>query len=182
MAQHLTGKLLVATPGLSDPNFHRTVLFIGLHDEGGAFGLVLNRPAVAELKEHLPEWEAAASPPALVFRGGPVEPSSIMALALGAAEDDPGWRPLTGGYGLVDLGDHEGARSRRWRELRFFSGYAGWGAGQLDAEMEAGAWWVADVMDGDVFTDDPDGLWRRVVQRDPSTRMYGHAPLDPRAN
>ena len=107
----LTGRLLVATPLLSDPNFRRTVVLVVEHEpEQGTLGVVLNRPTQVPVDQVLEPWTDLATDPPVVFSGGPVAPNSALALALVPGTDEPvGWHPLDGGapamtrLGLVDL-------------------------------------------------------------------------------
>src|SRR5690606_27818234 len=80
MSESYAGKLLVAGPDLLDPNFARSVVLICLHDDAGAFGLVLNRPLAAAVVDHLPAWAEWASHPASLFSGGPVDPTAVVGL------------------------------------------------------------------------------------------------------
>src|SRR4029450_1172808 len=75
------GHLLVATPGLRDPNFERTVVLLVAHEEGGALGVVLNRATEVPVSEVLAGWGGLASEPAVVFEGGPVQPEAAICLA-----------------------------------------------------------------------------------------------------
>ncbi len=75
------GRLLVATPLLGDPNFERTVIFVLEDNEEGALGLVLNRPSPLEVTEPLPDWSRLVATPSVVFVGGPVSRTSVIALA-----------------------------------------------------------------------------------------------------
>src|SRR5512138_2312280 len=77
----LTGRLLVATPGLRDPNFERTVVLLVAHEDGGALGVVLNRATEVPVAEVLGPWGALADEPAVVFEGGPVQPEAAICLA-----------------------------------------------------------------------------------------------------
>lgn len=185
VAESLAGKLLVATPGLEDANFRRTVVFVCLHSAEGALGLVLNRPLPpAAIAEHVPAWERYVTPPVVVFVGGPVERTAALALAL-AHGDTPesGWTPLSDRIGLLDLGREPGEVGGSLAALRIFSGYAGWGAGQLDGEVEAGGWFVVDALPGDAFSAAPESLWREVLRRQPGQlAMFAHYPDDPSAN
>ena len=107
----LTGRLLVATPLLGDPNFRRAVVLIVEHEpEQGTLGVVLNRPTQVPVGQVLEPWTELATDPSVVFTGGPVSPNSALALALVPGTDEPvGWHPLDGGapamtrLGLVDL-------------------------------------------------------------------------------
>ena len=87
----LRGRLLVATPPLVDPNFDRSVVLMLEHGEEGALGIMLNRPTEATLATVLPEWQAHASAPGVIFSGGPVAPEAVIALARGGADSDAGW-------------------------------------------------------------------------------------------
>ena len=160
------GRLLVATPALDDPNFCRTVVQLVQHsDEDGALGVVLNRPSDTPLGEVLPGWALLAPDPVVVFMGGPVQESAAICLArLSAPVADPSVVPVPGApwLGTVDL-DVDAADPVQ--EVRVFAGYAGWSPGQLEAEVDEGAWWVLDGLPSDCFTPDPSALWRSVLRR-----------------
>lgn len=163
----LKGKLLVAAPRLADPNFSRTVVLLLAHSEEGAVGLVLNRPSTTAVGAPLPEWEDFASEPAVVFMGGPVSEGSIcLAQAKPqVAVPETGYLPLEGSLGTVDL-EADPAFVAPWLErLRIFSGYAGWGPGQLEDEISSGAWWALEATEDDMFSSDPEALWKRVLGR-----------------
>src|SRR5689334_11817816 len=102
----LTGRLLVATPALTDPNFERTVVLLLDHDEEGSLGVVLNRPTQVDVSAVLEPWAQLAGDPAVVFQGGPVSLDSALALAVVPGEPGPeeplGWRRVHGAIGLVD--------------------------------------------------------------------------------
>src|SRR5437879_9313064 len=106
----LTGRLLVATPKLADPNFDRAVVLLLDHDQKGSVGVVLNRPSPVGVGDVLEPWAALAGTPPVVFQGGPVELDSALGLAVvpgeQAADGDAGllgWRRVHGAIGLVDL-------------------------------------------------------------------------------
>ena len=165
------GRLLVANPLLPDPNFDRTVVFlIAYNDDDGAIGVVLNRPSETTVAAPLPRWERMAASPAVIFVGGPVQHDAVICLARSfghpAAEEPPGqWRAVTSEIGTLDLDlDPDGLQSSL-SEVRLFAGYAGWSPGQLEAEIDAGAWWVVDAQPEDAFCDDPDQLWKAILRR-----------------
>ena len=171
----LKGRLLVATPNLGDPNFERTVVLVLEHGEG-ALGVVLNRPSGLDLAEPLPEWARAAAHPPVVFIGGPVAPSAAVCLArLGADGGARGWQPvlgpsgplsgMTGPVGTLDLDSDPDQTIPRLDEIRVFAGYAGWGPGQLEAEIAAGGWFVVDADAADPLSPDPEALWSAVLRR-----------------
>lgn len=173
MEETLAGRLLVASPLLGDPNFHRTVVLVLEHGEEGAVGVILNRPSASPIRSVLPDWVSAAVDPTVVFVGGPVEPEIGIALS-GAHGADTA---LTGVW-LADL-----ASEPTTAPVRIFSGYAGWDAGQLESELEEGSWMVVDADRGDVFNPDPDGLWSEVLRRQPGRlRLLSSYPPDPSYN
>ena len=162
-----TGRLLVATPALTDPNFARTVVQLVQHsDEDGALGVVLNRPSETALAEVLPGWALLAPDPNLVFVGGPVQETAAICLArlASGAGDDPSYVVVPGApwLGTVDLDADAGEAVE---EVRVFAGYAGWSPAQLEAEVEEGAWWVLDALPSDCFTPAPEELWATVLRR-----------------
>jgi putative transcriptional regulator len=161
------GRLLVANPALPDPNFHRTVVFMLEHGDGGALGVVLNRPSETAVSDPLPRCESLAAEPSVVFVGGPVEPAAAICLAEVEAAVGMHWNPVLGAVGTLDLGDGSGAEDLlgQVQRLRVFAGYAGWGPGQVEAELEAGAWFVVDALAADVLCDQPRLLWRTVLRR-----------------
>ncbi|MCW2598800.1 MAG: protein YqgE [Frankiales bacterium] len=166
------GRLLVATPsldggGLDEAVFSRTVVQILQHsEEDGALGVVLNRPTGTDLADVLPGWGLLAPDPVVVFEGGPVQQTAAICLGrlTAAATDDPSYVMVEGApwLGTVDL-DVDAADALE--EVRVFAGYAGWSPGQLEAEVEEGAWWVLDALPGDCFTSEPELLWRQVLRR-----------------
>ena len=102
--ESVRGRLLVATPALLDPNFRQTVLLMLEHHEEGALGVVLNRPSQLTVRDTIKEWAGAVARPPVIFVGGPVSPSSVIALA-SVALDDAGqhWSQVIGRIGTVDL-------------------------------------------------------------------------------
>jgi putative transcriptional regulator len=151
----LSGKLLVASPPLTDPNFDRTVVLVLDHGDHGALGLVLNRRHRGAVPDPLRRWEPLLAPPGGLHVGGPVEPDGVIGLA--RADSPTGWRAVDLAVDPADQ-DLDG-------EVRLFLGYAGWGPGQLDDELLHDAWIVLDAEPGDAFHPDPTTLWRNVLAR-----------------
>jgi putative transcriptional regulator len=171
-AESLGGRLLVATPLLGDPNFRRTVILIVEDEpEEGTLGVVLNRPTEVQVGQVLEPWTELVTGPTVVFKGGPVSPNSALALALALGEDEPlGWRSLDGSslmsrIGLVDLEAPPELLAGGITSLRVFAGYAGWGPGQLRAEIDEGAWYVLAGEPTDAFLAEPERLWPAVLRR-----------------
>jgi putative transcriptional regulator len=177
----LRGQLLIAGPSLWDPNFRRTVVLIGHHDDEGAVGVVLNRPLEATVAEAVPPLSPIVPPGESLFAGGPVQPEAAVELADFEEPERAGIIALESiGFLPEETGPDEIGGLRR---ARVFAGYAGWGAGQLEAEMEEDSWHPAPAFPGDVFTDDPDRLWGTVVERlGPAFRLLRTMPIDPQMN
>ena len=176
MSDTLRGSLLVAAPILSDPNFRRTVVLVAEHGEEGAMGLVLNRPTETSVGEAVPELAPIAGEEELVFVGGPVSTASVLAVA---ELDDPedASELLFGAVGFVQEPDVGVVRGR------VFVGYAGWGAGQLEAELAEESWLVLPAETDDLFSDDPEGLWSAVLRRQGGPyALLSLMPPDPSLN
>ena len=159
------GKLLVATPPLTDPHFDRTVVYVLEHTSDGAVGVVLNRPTDEDAPGELYAWTDHMSPPATLFYGGPVDASALIALARLTGAVDGSWSQVAEGLGSIDLMLDPYEVAQGVHALRVFRGYSGWGAQQLDDELGEGAWMVLDAELTDVFCSTPAGLWRTVLRR-----------------
>lgn len=167
----LQGKLLLASPELLDPNFHRTVTLIVEHDENGALGLVLNRPtqiAVADLWGRVSERDCPYH--GLIYNGGPC-PGTVFALH---ADGEHSQAELPHGIHFTADRAHMDLLMEHAREpIRFFIGYAGWGAGQLETEFEQDSWLTLNSTRGRVFDTSP-RLWvdlLRKVDPDQASRI-----------
>ncbi|HEY8456989.1 MAG TPA: YqgE/AlgH family protein [Actinopolymorphaceae bacterium] len=183
-----TGRLLVASPVLRDPNFARTVVLVLDHDADGALGVVLNRPTETPVTSVLAPWTDLVTQPDVVFSGGPVATDSALGLAVlppGVDGDgEPlGWKRLYGKIGLVDLDAPPELLAGGLGGLRVFAGYAGWSPGQLELEVKAGGWYVVDSEPHDAFSPDPTGLWRQVLRRQrDELALVATFPEDPTMN
>ncbi len=155
---------MVAAPPLSDPNFDRTVIFMLDHNEGGALGLVINR-VTGDLDVEIDAWMHLIEPRVL-HCGGPVEPQALIGLGL-VPSTTPDGQVIESVECIepVDLDEDPTAMNTAPTKVRVFNGYAGWGPQQLDGELDLGAWIVVPAQANDVFTTDPDGLWRTVLAR-----------------
>jgi putative transcriptional regulator len=174
MSESLSGRLLIATPAMTD-HFHRSVVLVVEHSEQGAFGLVLNRPSETTVGEAAPELGELIGNEHLIHVGGPVQPNAVT--AIGDHEDpESATKLIAGTVGMVDL-DEPPQLSR----LRVFVGYAGWGPGQLDGELEAEAWIVEDLHPDDPFAEGD--LWARVLRRKGGEyALLARMPPDPSMN
>jgi putative transcriptional regulator len=177
----MRGSLLISSATLEDPNFARTLVLVLDSDEGGSLGVILNRPSERPVGDVLTSWRDLTTPPQVLFSGGPVEGNAAIAVAALAGTERPeAWQELTATepgqgagmtlgltLGLIDLDQPADTYVGKLAALRVYAGYAGWGAGQLEAEIEEGAWHLAPAAQGDLFHPRPDTLWREVLRRQP---------------
>ena len=181
---NLKGQLLVASPHLLDQNFVRTVVLLIHHSEEGAFGVVLNRPAdntIRELWEQVGETDCESD--RRVNVGGPV---AGPLMAIHTDRDLAELEILPGVYFAAQRDHLEKLLGQTERPYRVFVGHSGWGGGQLEHELEEGAWLTTPATVDRVFDDDDD-LWKKVAQHIgesmlASTLRIKHVPQDPTMN
>jgi putative transcriptional regulator len=174
------GSLLVAHPNLHDPNFRRTVLFISEHEPNeGALGVIINRP----LDRPVTELVSSAPPPGLadvpVFLGGPVGKNQLM---FAAFEWQKGARlRLNRNVALEEPSDADDKKNLL--TVCAFVGYAGWGAGQLESEIQQKAWVVQKANPSLLKLDRLPNLWFDIMRSlGPWYKMLAAAPDDPSLN
>jgi len=182
MAQSLAGQLLLASPTLQDPNFSRTVVLIGVHSEDGAMGVVLNRPSTVAVGDAVPQLQDAEDALEPVYVGGPVQSGSVVFLAE-FLDPAPAGLLVLGRIGFpspeASIEELAQATARR----RVFAGHAGWGRGQLDAELAGGDWIAHPAGPEDIFSGSPEELWSAVLTRKGgSYALIARMPLDPSVN
>ncbi len=172
----LEGYFLVSETELVDPNFHRTVVLLVNHNEEGAFGLVVNRPADISLGDIVEEFEDQPLGELAAFVGGPVEQHYLFTLHTGLPENAESQYALRPAEGIVFepvFHAMEGYLRTEWPELdeadrpsiNFYLGYAGWGPGQLESELEEKAWLVLPATPEIVFHPDPAEGWNAALTR-----------------
>lgn len=165
MVESCSGKLLIASPYLNDPNFLRSVVLIVTHDQEGAFGLSLNRPTDRRLSEvvemSLPAGKVREDD--FIYEGGPVE-GPLLAIhdlaGLGAPVGDEGTE-------IWVTGEEDHLRLLLTRldiNVRFVAQYSGWGPGQLDMELQTGGWLVG-AADAESVFECADKVWESAVNR-----------------
>jgi putative transcriptional regulator len=175
VADSLRGQLLIAAPSLFD-YFRRTVVLVLEHSDEGAMGVVLNRESETPVAEAVPALAEFAEPEELVRIGGPVSPQSVV--ALGEFDDlaEAGTH-VVGSLGTLDPDAENGSL----RRVRVYAGYAGWGPGQLDGELEQEAWLVMPARAEDPFADGD--IWSEALRRKGgSYRLLATMPADPSLN
>lgn len=162
--------LLVANPILMDPNFLRAVVLLVEHHEDGAFGLVLNRPLPLMLDQVCADGGMAYAGPegAVAWRGGPVEPQrGVLLVEGGLPESEDTVLDMT--HFLSHRKDLlESLLQEEDAKYRLYLGYAGWGPGQLDMELEEGAWTLKPLVSSWLMDANPSSLWHMAVAEGPA--------------
>jgi putative transcriptional regulator len=178
----LSPGILIAAPPLADPNFDRSVVLLASHDENGAFGWVINGEGIISIGELLEQAHIARSdelsPKTLrefVSRGGPVSTGQVW-LVYPSAHELAGVEPqleVAPGISATASRDflQRFAGGEAVPQLRAFAGYAGWAAGQLEAEIHQGAWLPGKVSPDLIFDTEPASVWERAYE------MLGVTPL-----
>lgn len=179
--ESLRGKLLISSAGLYDSNFRHTVVLVGEHNSDGALGVILNRALDVLVQDAIPGLGRLVPEGTVLYEGGPVRPTGAVLLAelrnLALAGV-----PVFGSIGFLtgEVSDEVAADVVR---ARVYAGYAGWGPGQLEAEVAAGGWIVEPAREDDVFTNSPDTLWSEVLERKGGEyRQISRIPYDPSMN
>ena len=154
------GVLLIAKPGLADPNFAQTVVLASQTPDGSTVGVILNRPTQAKHEKT----------GATLFFGGPVMREVLVALfSSERAPEAAAFHVLKGTYlslhprNLEKL--FEDAAAARAKQYRVFTGFAGWAPGQLEAELARDDWFVLPASAGIVFRSDTSGMWEELVRK-----------------
>jgi putative transcriptional regulator len=172
------GVLLIASPTLNDPNFFETVVLLCEHGDAGSLGIILNRPTSVPIGEALRDLPGATHATSSLFLGGPVQPGAVLALVRGREASADLLRVLEGVYlvGNAEALAHVLARPDAGEAVRVFAGYAGWGPGQLEFEIEQGAWATMSTDAATVFTKSPARLWSDLIERLKRPRIIRHEP------
>ncbi|HTB18354.1 MAG TPA: YqgE/AlgH family protein [Bryobacteraceae bacterium] len=162
------GQLLVASRDLGDPNFAKTVILLVHYSEGqGAVGLVLNKRTDVPISRVFHDMKEAGGRKDPVYIGGPVELNSVLALLKSASKPE-GTNRVFGDVYLIsnkDLLTQTLGSGVEAAVFHTYIGYAGWGAGQLEHEVDLGAWHIMPADAGTVFHADPDSVWERLIHR-----------------
>jgi putative transcriptional regulator len=168
----LTGRLLIAMPGIEDPRFERAVLMICAHDEQHAMGLAVNRPVdgltVPGLLTRLGVKQEIELPDDVVLLGGPVTPERGFVLHTNDYVCEDATQEVGDGVALtttLQILEAMASRNRRPRRSILTLGYAGWGAGQLESEIRDGVWLTCDPDESLLFGDDHEHKWSMALAK-----------------
>jgi putative transcriptional regulator len=165
--ESMAGKILLASRRLADPNFHRTVILLVQHGADGALGLVLNRPLEMSIKDVCEEaLEISCQADGVLRQGGPCQ-GPLMALHTheeSVPTGDPNrCQVLSGLYFSTDRDELEWLLQLEHPRAIFFLGYSGWGPGQLESELEEGAWLVTTANPEHIFDATGASQWSRLM-------------------
>ena len=180
--QSLKGSLLIAGPGLVDPNFRRTVVLVAEHGPEGAMGLVLNRPSALVVSDAVPHLAELVSDDDPVWFGGPMDGGAVVAVG---DFEEPGEAAvlIVGQVGFLPAEVDATLLADAVRRTRVYAGYAGWSGGQLENELEEDSWIVEPAWAEDVFCAEGVDLWSRVLRRKGGRfRLLATMPIDPSLN
>jgi putative transcriptional regulator len=159
------GRVLIADKDLHDPNFEATVIVLLSYDEDdGAGGVILNRPSETTVAQALKELPEARGNRDLAYQGGPVQTKRVLALLRAPSKLEDADEIVPGIYSVGTTKLLRKALTEKM-DIRVFAGYAGWGPGQLEAEVDAGAWHIERGQASTVFDADPESMWQRMVSR-----------------
>ncbi|MGV9671590.1 MULTISPECIES: YqgE/AlgH family protein [unclassified Gordonia (in: high G+C Gram-positive bacteria)] len=165
------GTLLLASTDLIEPTFARTVIYVIEHNDAGSLGVVINRLSQTAVHNVMPSWTDVTAAPRALFIGGPVKQDSALCLGVIRRGVDVGdveaIRPVSGRVALIDLDADPELIATLVEGVRIFAGYAGWGIGQLDSEMEQDSWMLASALPRDVLAPPAVDIWADVLRRQP---------------
>lgn len=167
--QFLEGKALVAMPSMGDPRFSHSVVFMCAHSSDGAMGLIINKPVAeltfVELLEQLDITVDAPTQAPTVFFGGPVEHGRGFVLHTDDYSSEGATLQVHEGYGMTATVDilRDIAKGNGPRASLMALGYASWGPGQLEGEIQANGWLISDVTEELIFGISPDGRWEAAL-------------------
>jgi|SRR6478609_7319655 len=177
------GRLLVSEPFLPDPNFERTIVLLCEHNDDGSFGFVLNKPSLVQIGDVIGDLADFSFP---VYMGGPVQQDTLHYIHR--------LPDLKDSIKITDEifwgGDFEkltfliNTKQVSPQDVKFFLGYSGWSAGQLDEELEADTWIVNDrVSESLIFETNTEVMWREALKNMGGRfSVYSNYPVDPSMN
>lgn len=167
----LEGKLLIALPGMPDPRFEKSVIFICAHSDEGAMGLIINKPveglSFREMMERLKINVSETTPDTPILFGGPVQTGRGFVLHSGEFESQDSTMPVTEEISLTATLDilRAIANGKGPEKSLFALGYAGWDSGQIEDEIRANGWIHCDADNTIIFDDALDNKWSRALKK-----------------
>jgi len=177
------GRILVSEPYLPDPNFERTIILLCEHNDEGSFGFIMNKPSLAKLGDVIEDLNVIDSP---VFIGGPVQQDTLHYIHR-LSNLDESIEIMEGIYWggnfeqLVSLIETKQVAAS---DIKFFLGYSGWSAGQIEEELKEESWIVSDQVNEELLFDiKAESMWQYALKRMGGRfSVYSNYPPDPRLN
>lgn len=171
------GILLVAKPGLPDPNFSETVVLVTRGEEGNTVGVILNRPTGQRVRDIAPQFAGAQKFTQPVYAGGPVLKQVLVALyASDTAPAAAAFEVLPHVYLTLHPKNIEAVLAAPPPNVRLYAGFSGWGPRQLETELDAGGWYVLRATEALVFRRDTSTLWSELVEQARGSRTSRERP------
>jgi len=166
------GDVLIADPKLQGSYFEGSVILITDHGTHGSMGVMVNKPTTMRLFHVLPEIKELKDRADILYLGGPVSPQSMVLLLKTQHLFDSSHLVFDDIYfsGDVETLLNIIKKADPEDEYRVYSGYAGWGPGQLEGELARGVWRVLRAFPIDIFNDEPESVWERMIRR--STQQF----------
>ncbi len=171
------GILLVARPGMPDPNFRETVVLVTWTEEGSTVGVVLNRPSARRLVDVAPDWPGAVEFKERIYSGGPVMRQVLVAVF--EAQNEPkehAFRVLPHLYISMHPEILEPLIARPPARMRLYVGFSGWAPRQLEAEVDRGTWFMLRATEDVIFRNDTAGMWQELVEKAQGSRTSRESP------
>jgi len=161
--------MLIAMPSMTDPRFNRSVVYMCAHSDEGAMGLIINKPApdieFSDLLKQLGIKTAGDTPEIRIHMGGPVEHGRGFVLHSADYETKDSTLHVSADFGMTatldileDISSGQGPKS-----CLLALGYAGWGPGQLEAELQANGWLTCDASPALVFDEGDANKWNAAL-------------------
>jgi putative transcriptional regulator len=177
------GRILLSEPLLGDYFFGRSVVLLAEHNEEGSFGTILNKPIPAKFNDvvkSFPEFDAT------VYLGGPVDTENLFYVHTKGELIPESMEIVDGvfwGGDIEMLKEMMLLKTIRPEDIRFFIGYSGWGAQQLDQELQKNSWIIARATNEHVFGMEPALMWETIVNKmGEDYKYWKNFPIDPNAN
>jgi len=158
--------LLVAKPGLPDPNFRESVVLVTRSEEASTVGVILNRPTTMRLAELAPRWPGAEKFTEPLYSGGPVMRQVVLALYV--SDETPkgaAFHVLPRVYLTMHPANIEPLVAQGAARMRLYAGFSGWAPRQLENEMDSGSWYVLPANEALLFRKDTASMWAELVAR-----------------
>lgn len=176
------GSILISEPSLRDFYFRQSVILLAEHNEDGTFGVIINKPIEARLKDFIQGFSGFNMP---VYLGGPVKTDSVFFIHTHSEIENsvPIMQGLYWGGDLDIVKNMIKHKSLSPDEIRFYIGYSGWSPNQLDRELKEKSWVLSQATVKEVITAHPENLWSNYLKNmGKDYAIWANFPADPAFN